>query len=143
VSTPDDFKAAEALLPIDTSGPLPLKTSTTAYLTKEERAHYWRSRDGTFVLKSIPEGDEVSRQAYLQRVASGELAIVPVGETLLTVQEKEQEKQEAIRTALAEAEAADNARRLKESQDKLARDEAKLRAEFDAKRDRLKQSVRA
>lgn len=129
----DDYKAAEAAAPVDTTGTLPLAVRTLQYIPAADRWLYNITMSGDFRLARLPL-DHPSYLAYVDAIGKGEVQALPKGATPETLAEREREEKEKADLIAKEIAAA--TRRGEEQQAAQRREaEAKKRAYDDNQRE--------
>lgn len=112
-----------------TSEPLPLTLPTLDYLSQELKPRYARTLDGSYKLAWVPQSE---MPHYVTAVASGQIAVLPDGETPATMAAADEVQAKMQRDAEAEMkriEAADRAKQKAALEEQAARDKAALLAQ--------------
>jgi hypothetical protein len=133
-----EVRAAEASLPIQTDGVMPLRAISLGVLPREWWPHYSRHPEGGVVLSTIPAGDAVNQLHYVAQMAAGTLRIAPSA-----AQVKAAAEGVAAQAAFQEALATGAAREAAEADARAERRIAEAIAKLQAQRPKNVQRSRA
>ncbi|MFN8858768.1 MAG: hypothetical protein ACK5ZR_00420 [Gemmatimonadaceae bacterium] len=122
------------------TGPLPLTLATVKYLPVEEQQLYQRAADGSWVLAFVKITDQASVMGHAEHIGT-RIHVLGEDETPVSRaarQHRQREMEAKVHQHLADAE-------RKAAEEKLAREEAQLRAQMaqlEAERERIRRQTK-